>query len=125
LKELDLLSQGEPTARSMGVHVGWLKARVLFWVSLLTATAVSSSGVIGFVGLIVPHVTRMFVGPNHRRMAPVVFVAGGTFLLLADVFSRWVIQPAEVRIGIITALMGVPFFLYLLRRRSLGWSDQP
>lgn len=121
MKKLDLLSQGEAAARSMGISVRGLKIRTLVWVTLLTATAVSISGVIGFVGLIVPHVIRMLIGPNHRRMFVPVFLSGGVFLMGCDVLSRWVIAPVEIRVGIITALTGVPFFLYLLRKRVLGW----
>ena len=123
IKRLDLLSQGEAAARSMGMNVRVFKIRILIWVTLLTATAVSISGVIGFVGLIVPHVVRMLMGPNHRKMYIPVFLSGGVFLLGCDVLSRWVIAPAEIRVGIITALTGVPFFLYLLRCRLLGWSE--
>lgn len=124
MKGLDLLSQGEASARSMGLNIRAVKIRTLVWVTLLTATAVSITGVIGFVGLIIPHAVRMLIGPIHRRLFPVVFLAGGVFLIGCDVLSRWVIQPAEIRIGIITALMGVPFFLLLLRRRSLGWGSR-
>jgi iron complex transport system permease protein len=121
MEPLDLLNSGDATARSLGVNVRRTKQFTLLWVALITASAVSVSGVIGFVGLIVPHVNRMMFGPNHRLLFPLVFLTGGVFLIGADLLARTIIRPAELRIGIITALAGVPFFLYLLRTQKVEW----
>ncbi|HZP26698.1 MAG TPA: iron chelate uptake ABC transporter family permease subunit, partial [Dehalococcoidia bacterium] len=84
------------------------------------AAAVSISGIIGFVGLVVPHVTRMLWGPDHRQLLPMSMLLGATFLILADLLARELNQPSEVPVGIITAFCGAPFFLYLLRRSHRG-----
>jgi iron complex transport system permease protein len=84
--------------------------------SIVTAVAVSFSGVIGFIGLIVPHVLRMLFGPDYRKLIPLSVLAGGTSLLIADVIARWVLAPRVIPVGIITALAGAPFFLWILRR---------
>jgi iron complex transport system permease protein len=83
---------------------------------LLTASTVSLTGTIGFVGLIVPHMMRLVLGPGHRKLLPSSALAGGVFLVWADVFARLVLAPAELPVGVVTALVGVPFFLFLLRR---------
>jgi len=116
-RELDLMTLGEEPALHLGVEVERVKKICLTVASLLTAVAVSSAGLIGFVGLLVPHVTRKLVGPAHGRLIPAAALAGGAFLVLADAVGRSVIAPSEVPIGVITALCGGPFFLYLLRRR--------
>jgi iron complex transport system permease protein len=87
----------------------------------LTATVVSFSGTIGFVGLVVPHMLRLLVGPGHQRLLPVSFVGGAVLLIVADLVARVLVRPQELRLGVITAIVGVPFFLYLLRanRRTL------
>jgi iron complex transport system permease protein len=84
--------------------------------SLITAAAVSLGGVISFVGLIVPHMTRLALGPDHVRLLPVTAIAGAIFLVLADTLARTVLAPSEIPVGLLTAFIGGPFFLYLLRR---------
>jgi len=90
----------------------------------MTASAVAVAGLIGFVGLIVPHVMRSVVGPDHRRLIPAATLAGGLFLTLCDTLARTVASPIEIPVGVITALVGGPFFLVLLRRRRHGgWNE--
>ncbi len=113
---LDAMAQGEEAALHLGVPVEAFKAGALAAASLVTATAVGFSGIIGFVGLIIPHTTRLLVGPNQRLLLPASALAGGIFLLWADNLARVAIAPAEMPLGIVTALSGSPFFLYLLRR---------
>jgi iron complex transport system permease protein len=122
-RDLDLFLAGEETAASLGVDVQRVKRIVLITAALLTSAAVAVSGVIGFVGLIVPHVVRLIVGPAHRRLIPASGLIGATFLVVTDLFARTVHPPEEVALGIITATLGAPFFLYLLvkQRREVGY----
>ncbi|MEE9285538.1 MAG: iron ABC transporter permease [Dehalococcoidia bacterium] len=113
---LNVLSLDEEQARHLGVDVERTKLLLLGAASLATAAAVSVSGTIGFVGLIVPHAVRMLWGPDHRTLLPMSMVLGAAFLILADLVARTIDQPSEIPVGIITAFCGVPFFLYLLRR---------
>jgi iron complex transport system permease protein len=115
-RDLNLLVTGEETAFHLGVDPGRLETLVVFGVTLITAASVAVSGLIGFVGLIVPHLVRFFTGPDHRFLLPGAFLLGGTFLAAADILSRVVLAPAELPVGIVTALAGGPFFLYLLYR---------
>jgi iron complex transport system permease protein len=116
--DLNLLSLGEERAAQLGVEVARLKRRTLAVGALLAACAVSVAGVIGFVGLMTPHLLRMVVGADHRRLLPAVLLAGPTLLILADLVARTVLTPQELPVGIVTALLGGPFFLYLLRREG-------
>ena len=118
-RPLNLLAIGEETAGYLGANVERVKRVAYVLASLLTAAAVAATGVIGFVGLIVPHGVRLLVGADHRVLLPLSFLAGAVFLTLVDVVARTVLSPAEVPIGVITAFVGVPFFLLLLRH-SLG-----
>ena len=111
--ELDALLSGDEEAHSLGVDVNRLKVRTLTVSALIVAFSVAFSGMIGFVGLIVPHTIRMLVGPSNSKMLPSTILAGGFFLLLCDTFGRVVLAPVEVPIGVITAFFGAPFFLYL------------
>ena len=113
-KDLNLLLVGSETAKSLGVDVEKIKKHLLFFTTLMVAFAVSSCGVIGFVGLIVPHCIRLVVGPDNRLVIPYSIFVGGTFLLVCDTLSRTVLQPAELPVGSITALAGAPMFIYLL-----------
>lgn len=115
-REMNLLLLGEETAQQLGVNVRRLQMILLAAGSLVAAAAVSVSGIVGFVGLIVPHVMRFLVGADHRLLLPAAALAGGIFLLAADTLARTVMAPVEVPVGILTALTGAPFFLYLLRR---------
>jgi iron complex transport system permease protein len=115
-RPLDLLALGEEPASYLGADVHALKRRVYLAASLLTAAAVAMSGVIGFVGLIVPHMGRLVWGHRHRTLLPVSIVGGGTLLALADTVARTTVAPRELPVGIVTALVGVPVFAFLLRR---------
>lgn len=111
--ELDALLSGDEEAHSLGVDVNRLKVRTLTVSALIVAFSVAFSGMIGFVGLIVPHTIRMIVGPSNTKMLPSTILAGGFFLLICDTFGRIVLAPVEIPIGVITAFFGAPFFLYL------------
>lgn len=117
-RALDLLALGEDTAATLGIDVARTRRAVIVATSLLTASTVAVAGMIGFVGLIVPHALRWVVGPLHRRLLPAVFLAGGAFTVLADAVARTVLKPAELPVGVITALVGVPIFAVLLRRSA-------
>lgn len=116
-REMNALLFGEETALHLGVEVERTKKILLVTASLLTAAAVAVSGLIGFVGLISPHVVRLLVGPDHRFLIPGAAVFGATLLVLADTLARTLLAPTELPVGLITTLLGGPFFLYLLRRR--------
>jgi iron complex transport system permease protein len=115
-RPLNLLSLGEETATVLGADVERVKIYAFGIASLLTAAGVGVAGVIGFVGLVVPHGVRLVTGSDHRSLLPLSFLAGGAFLALADVVARTVVAPGELPIGVITAFVGVPLFLVLLRR---------
>jgi iron complex transport system permease protein len=114
---LDVLRVGETEAASLGVNVARLRLTVVIAATLGVAAAVAVSGLIGFVGIIVPHAIRLTAGPSYRALLPVSMIGGAAFLVLADVAARTVQAPAEVPIGVITALAGAPFFLFVLRSR--------
>lgn len=122
-RHLNLILLGEETALNLGLEVEMFKKIILVSASLITAAAVSVCGIIGFVGLIIPHVMRIVVGPDHRILLPSSCLVGATFLIWVDTLARTIIEPTELPVGIITALLGVPFFLYLLRKRKriTGW----
>jgi iron complex transport system permease protein len=115
-RPLDVLALGEEPARYLGADVTALKRRVYLAASLLTAAAVAVSGVIGFVGLMVPHLCRGVWGQRHRALLPASFLGGGALLVLADTAARVAVAPRELPVGIVTALIGVPLFALLLRR---------
>jgi iron complex transport system permease protein len=116
---LDVLQLGERSAAQLGVPVEALKWGVVALATLVTAAAVSVAGVIGFVGLLVPHAVRMLVGPDHRRLLLLSGIWGALFLVAADLVARTLIAPAELPVGVVTAILGAPFFLALLRRRVI------
>ncbi|MGI6555023.1 MAG: FecCD family ABC transporter permease [Bacillota bacterium] len=117
-RSLNAILLGEESAQHLGVDVERVK-RVLFAAgSLLIAAAVSVSGAIGFVGLIIPHMVRLVVGPDHKILLPAAGIVGGLFLIICDALARIVMAPAEIPVGIITAAAGAPFFIYLLRKRK-------
>ncbi len=113
---LNALSLGEEGAAYLGVEVERDKILILALGSLLTAAAVSISGLVGFVGLVVPHAVRLSFGPDHRFLLPASALGGGAFVIIADLLARTLMAPIEIPVGIITAIIGAPFFLYLLRR---------
>ncbi|MDR2247229.1 MAG: iron ABC transporter permease [Treponema sp.] len=114
--DVDALLLGEEEAHSLGVKVGRLKRRLLLVVSLLAAFSIAFTGMIGFVGLIVPHTIRGLTGNNHGRLIPLAAYTGGMFLLFADILARTLIAPVEIPIGVVTAFFGAPFFLVLVIR---------
>ncbi|WP_420596270.1 FecCD family ABC transporter permease [Deinococcus sp.] len=117
-KALNTLQLGELTAQSLGLPVERLRLIVIVAASLCTAGAVSYAGVIGFIGLVTPHLVRRLWGTDYRVLLPVSAIAGGTLLVLSDLLARTLIRPAELPVGVVTTLLGGPFFLYLLRRQK-------
>jgi iron complex transport system permease protein len=115
-RNLNLLARGEQQAGALGVSVLPLRLQLYLLASLLTAAAVTIGGSIGFVGLVVPHMLRLLVGSDHRLLLPASVLSGGILLLLADTLARTVIAPQQLPVGVLTALVGVPLFLYLLQR---------
>lgn len=115
-RSLNLMAIGEETAAYLGADVERVKRGALLVAALITASGVAVAGVIGFVGLVVPHAIRLLSGSDHRALLPLSFLAGGAFLSLADLVARLAMAPTEIPIGVITAFVGVPFFLMLLRR---------
>ena len=113
-----ILLLGEEAALHLGVRVETTKKLLLITASLITAAAVSVSGMIGFVGLIIPHAVRMITGPDHRILLPASALVGAIFLIWADVVARTALAPQEIPVGIITAFVGAPFFIYLLRKKK-------
>ena len=113
-RDLNLLLVSEDEARSLGVRVALVRNTLLVSASLITGAAVAFSGIIAFVGLVVPHVVRLVVGADHRVLLPLSALGGGLFLLVADTAARIVLAPAELRVGVLTAMIGAPFFIYLL-----------
>jgi iron complex transport system permease protein len=114
MRDLNILSLGDERAIQLGVQAERVKKILLVMASLIAAVAVSMSGIIGFVGLVTPHILRMMVGPDHKILYPTSAVAGGIVLLLSDTLARTMLMPREIPVGIITSIIGVPFFLYLL-----------
>lgn len=119
-RELNAMVMGEEHAHSLGVDVERVKKRVLILSSLLAALGVSVSGIIGFVGLIVPHLFRMIVGPDHKILMPVSMLGGAIFMLICDTIARSIMPGMELPVGVITAVFGGPFFLFILRRSKHG-----
>jgi iron complex transport system permease protein len=119
-REMDILLQGEKRALELGVEVERTKRLLLVTAGVLTAIAVSVSGIIGFVGLVVPHIVRLLVGPGHRSLLPVSLLVGASLMGVADLLSRTVIAPSEIPVGVVTTFVGAPLFVYLLRRGRKG-----
>lgn len=117
-RELNAMLMGEEPAQHLGIDVEKVKFRLLIAAALLTGACVSVSGLIGFVGLIIPHMVRLISGPDHRVLLPLVALTGAVFLVAADIAARVLLAPEELPVGIITAMVGAPFFIYLLRRQK-------
>ena len=115
-RDLNILMLGEEEAQSVGLNPSRTRIILLFLVCVTTASAVCVSGIIGFVGLIVPHILRLIAGPDHRILLPASAIGGAVFLVSCDLVSRLLIMPGEIRVGIITSLLGAPYFLYLLHK---------
>jgi|YelNatPaOPRAMG01_1025707.scaffolds.fasta_scaffold94779_2 iron complex transport system permease protein len=122
-RDLNIMLLGEEQARHLGVDAERLKKIMIASATLITAAAVSISGIIGFIGLIIPHISRILVGPDHRILIPSSALGGAIVLILCDTIGRMIVRPAELPVGIITSLLGVPFFIYLIRKkkRSVIW----
>jgi len=119
-RDLNILVLGEEQAQHLGVELEKVKKILLAAGALITAAAVSISGLIGFVGLIIPHLTRILIGPDHRILLPTSAIVGASFMMICDALARIIIAPTELPVGVITAVTGGPFFIYLLRRKSRG-----
>ena len=117
-RDLNILLTGEESAQSLGIDVEKTKTYILLLGTFVTAISVSVSGIIGFVGLIIPHIVRLLVGPDHRILLPASLLSGSIFMIFADTIARTLISPIEIPVGIITALFGGPFFIYLLRTKK-------
>ena len=117
----NVLAMGEEEARSLGVDTGRLRFLIVFCCTLITASSVCISGTIAWVGLVIPHIGRLLVGPNHKRLLPVSLLLGAAYLLLIDDIAR-LVASVEIPIGILTAIVGAPFFIYLLKRGGKGWA---
>ncbi len=121
-RDLNMLAMGDDTALHLGVDTEKVRRILLAVASLITAAGVCISGVIGFVGLIIPHMTRLIIGPDHRILLPTSIIVGAIFLVLCDAVARVVTGASELPVGVITAIVGTPFFIYLLRRRKTSYS---
>lgn len=115
-KGINCLALGELKAKSLGVNTRSLTLLLFFWSSLFSAMAVTIAGTIGFIGLIIPHIARLFFGSDHRLLLPAALLLGGTFLLLADILSRVIFLPEQIPVGIVMVFIGVPVFLWLCQR---------
>jgi len=117
-RSLNIMQLDEAQAQQLGINVERLKLILLTAATLITAAAVSFVGIIGFVGIIIPHAVRLIWGPDYRFLLPLSVLSGAIFLILADIAARTIAMPSEIPIGVVTAICGAPFFLYLLRRRA-------
>ena len=118
--DINILLLGEDEARHLGIDADRLKRVIVVCAALSVGAAVAVSGIIGFVGLVVPHLVRLTIGPDHRLLIPASAVLGGILLLVADTCARTVVAPAEMPVGILTSLIGGPFFLWLLFKQYAG-----
>jgi len=121
-KDLNMLAMGDDTAQHLGVNTERVRQALLLLGSLITAAVVCISGIIGFVGLIIPHLTRLVIGPDHRILLPTSVIVGAIFLILCDALARVATGVSELPVGVITAIIGTPVFIYLLRRRKTSYS---
>jgi iron complex transport system permease protein len=117
----NVLAMGEEEAQALGVNIGRIRAIIIVCCTLMSAAAVCISGIIGWVGLVIPHISRLLVGPDHKRLLPVSLLLGASYLLIIDDIAR-TISSLEVPLGVLTAMIGAPFFLYMLSRRGKGWA---
>ena len=119
-QKLNIILLGEDEAKCLGIDTAKLRRRIIVTASFLVAAAVSVSGIIGFVGLIIPHCVRMLCGSDHKRLMPYGFLAGATFLVICDTLARTIAAPTEIPVGIITAICGAPYFIFLVWRKRRG-----
>lgn len=120
-RDLNVMALGEEPAAHLGLHVERVKKMFFVLSSLITGATVAACGLIGFVGLIVPHMVRLVIGPDHRYLVPASALGGAVFLILADAVARTILAPQEIPIGVVTAFLGGPFFIFLLRRRKKAY----
>lgn len=118
IKDLNIILLGDDNAFSLGVDVEKIKIILITSATLMTAVVVSVSGIIGFIGLIIPHISRIIIGPDHRKLIPFSAMIGGSFLLFSDNLARALMPPLEIPVGIITAVFGAPYFIYLLKKKK-------
>jgi iron complex transport system permease protein len=123
-RSLNIISMGEEAALQLGIEVEKAKLTLFVAASLITGAVVAVGGVIGFVGLIIPHIVRLLAGPDHRLLLPASALVGATFLIIADTLARIIIPPSELPVGVVTAFFGAPFFIYLLRRKRQEVFDE-
>lgn len=119
--DLNALGAGEDIAISLGVNVGRLRLATLALATLISSATIAFTGIIGFIGLIAPHICRILIGGDNRFLIPCACLMGGVLLLLADTLARVVLAPVEIPVGIVTSLIGTPFFIYLLLKRKRQW----
>jgi iron complex transport system permease protein len=119
-RPLNALLAGEETAIGLGVNIERFRIQLFIVTSLMVGTVVAISGAIGFVGLMIPHIVRLLVGSDHRRVLPIGALLGGVYLVLVDLVGRTIIAPQELPVGIVTAAVGGPFFIWLMRQRRTG-----
>jgi iron complex transport system permease protein len=117
-QDLNAISIGEEEALHLGVNIETIKRVLIIVTSLITASVVCICGIIGFVGLMIPHMMRLVVGPNHKALIPATCLAAGIFMVTCDTLSRTLFPPLEIPIGVITAILGAPVFIFLLKRRQ-------
>ena len=117
---LNTMMLGDETAVTLGINLSLYRKVYMTLIAVVTGVLVSSCGIIGFVGLIIPHISRAFAGTNHKRLVPVVILLGAIFLIWADVLARVLVKNAELPIGIFTALVGAPFFIYIVTKKNYG-----
>jgi iron complex transport system permease protein len=122
MRRLNTLALGDEYAHQLGLRVEYTRIGIILIGSLLTAVAVSLGGLISFAGLLVPHVTRLLLGPDHVRLLPVTALSGAIFLVVADTLARSMFAPTEIPVGILMAFLGGPFFLYLLRKTKRSYT---
>ncbi|WP_205737680.1 FecCD family ABC transporter permease [Granulosicoccus antarcticus] len=117
-RQLDAMHAGDEAATTLGVPIAWRRAELFVITALLTGVMVAISGAVGFIGLVIPHITRLLVGGLHVRVVPISLLFGALFMVWVDVFARWLIAPQEIPAGVLTAIIGGPLFLALMRRRG-------
>jgi iron complex transport system permease protein len=122
-KELDIITTGQESAESLGIDTARIKKVLIILASILVAACVSISGIIGFVGLVIPHCIRLINGPKHRQLLPLASIAGASFMIICDTIGRNVAAPTEIPVGVITAAIGTPFFIFLLQRNKRKWGS--
>ncbi|MGN6033580.1 MAG: FecCD family ABC transporter permease, partial [Thermomicrobiales bacterium] len=118
--QLNVMSMGEETARSLGMNTGRTRIVASFLVVIITGATVAVAGPIGFVGLAVPHIVRSVIGPDYRWVLPYSLVVGAAFLTASDILGRVVARPGEIQVGIVTAILGAPFLIFLARQRTVA-----